>query len=86
MPEGPCVFGHHHPSLKAGGLSAPCFLLGERTIALPAFSPNAAGLDVGSARLPKALRREPLRCVAGLGGTLLDFGPMDELIEKLRAS
>ncbi len=52
---------------------------GERTIALPAFSPNAAGLDIGSARLPKALRREPLRCVASLEELILDFGPVDAL-------
>ncbi len=85
LPKGPCVFGHHHPALKAGGLSAPCFLVGERTIVLPAFSTNAAGLDVAGKTLPNALNREPLRCIAGLGGTLLDFGPMDELVAKLRS-
>ncbi len=83
LPEGPCIFGHHHPALKADGLVAPCFLMGARTLALPAFSPNAAGLDVTSGRLPESLRREPLRCVAGLGGELLDFGPLASLVVKL---
>ena len=84
LPEGPCLFGHHHPALKATGLVAPCFLIGERTIALPAFSPNAAGFDVSSGWLPEPLRREPLRCVAGAGGELLDFGPLRELVSRLR--
>ncbi|RUL88773.1 metallophosphoesterase [Tautonia sociabilis] len=74
------VFGHHHPSLRAGGISAPCFLFDDRTLALPAFSPNAAGLDVGTAPLPPAFLGKPLRCVAGAGGEeLLDFGPLDLL-------
>ncbi len=77
------VFGHHHPSLKAGGLSAPCFLIGPKTIALPAFSPNAAGLDILSGGLPEALKRERLRCVASSGDELLDFGPWHELAAKL---
>lgn len=85
LPGGKCIFGHHHPALKADGLSAPCFLVGAETIALPAFSANAAGLDVCAGRLPEALRREPLRCVAGLGGALLDFGPLDQLAAKLVA-
>jgi uncharacterized protein len=83
MPDGPSLFGHHHPALKAGGLIAPCFLVGMRTIALPAFSPNAAGLDVTTGSLPDVLRREPLRCVAGLGGELLDFGPVADLARRL---
>ena len=86
LPDGPCMFGHHHPALKAGGLVAACFLVGRRSIALPAFSPNAAGLDVISGRLPDALRREPLRCVAALGGELLDFGPLSVLAAKIAGS
>ena len=85
LPDGPSIFGHHHPALKAGGLVAPCFLIGVRTIALPAFSPNAAGLDVSTGPLPQPLRREPLRCWAGLGGELLDFGLIAGLAEKLAA-
>jgi putative SbcD/Mre11-related phosphoesterase len=83
IPGDRIVFGHHHPTLKAAGRSAPCFLFDDRTIALPAFSANAAGLDVGTAPLPKALRAETLRCVAGTGLELLDFGPLSELRGRL---
>lgn len=79
LADGRVIFGHHHPAMRAEGLSAPSFLIGAETIALPAFSPNAAGLDVRSRRLPATFRREPLRCVAGLGAELLDFGPLKEL-------
>jgi metallophosphoesterase superfamily enzyme len=78
------IFGHHHPVLRAGRVSAPCFLVGPATIALPAFSPNAAGLDVTSAVLPDLLRVGPPRCVAGLGDELLDFGPLPALAQRLR--
>ncbi|WP_152052973.1 metallophosphoesterase [Tautonia marina] len=83
IPGDRIVFGHHHPTLKAAGRSAPCFLFDDRTIALPAFSANAAGLDVGSAPLPRALQAGTLRCVAGTGSELLDFGPLAELRARL---
>jgi metallophosphoesterase superfamily enzyme len=73
--HGPRVmFGHHHPVLKVSGTMAPCFLVGPTTIVLPAFSHNAAGLDVGSTAFARALGREPLRCWASTGEELLDFG------------
>ena len=78
------IFGHHHPVLRVGGVAAPCFLVTPTSIALPAFSPNAAGLDVASAALPGPLRAGPPRCVAGLGEELLDFGPLPALIATLR--
>lgn len=80
------VFGHFHPVLRAGGVTAPCFLVGPATIALPAFSANAAGWNVLSGRLPAILRGRPLRCVAGAGAELLDFGPLDELAGRMAAS
>jgi putative SbcD/Mre11-related phosphoesterase len=79
LPEDACVFGHHHPALKANGVVAPCFLAGEKTLVLPAFSPNAAGLDVCTEPLPKPLRREALTCVAALDGEILNFGPLADL-------
>ncbi len=42
------MIGHHHPMLRVGGVVAPSFLVGPRLIALPAFSLNAAGLNVAS--------------------------------------
>jgi hypothetical protein len=70
------IFGHHHPVLRAAGTTAPCFLVGPTTIVLPAFSRNAAGLPVSKRRLPRALRRGPLRCWVSTGEELLDFGPV----------
>jgi putative SbcD/Mre11-related phosphoesterase len=78
------ISGHHHPVLKAEGLTAPCFLIGPSTIVLPAFTPNAAGLPVGSAGTPKRWLVDNLRCVAGLDDELLDFGPLPELVAALR--
>ena len=62
---------------------APCFLVGAGRIILPAFSDNAAGLDVASARLPDGWLRSSLRCLASTGGDLLDFGPLKTLHARL---
>ena len=83
---GKSISGHHHPVLRADGLTAPCFLVGPSTIVLPAFTPNAAGLPVGSIGTPGRWLRDKLRCVAGLGGELLDFGPLPDLVATLRGA
>ncbi|HEV3163268.1 MAG TPA: metallophosphoesterase [Isosphaeraceae bacterium] len=69
------ILGHHHPVLRAGGLTAPCFLVGPATIVLPAFSKNAAGQAAAKLRLPADVRGTPLHLVASTGAELLDFGP-----------
>jgi uncharacterized protein len=82
---GRAIFGHYHPTLRAQGLSAPCFLIDESTIVLPAFSSNAAGVSLTG--LDRSLTTErpsgPLRCVASSGDTLLDFGPVPALLRAL---
>ncbi len=78
------ISGHHHPVLRADGVNAPCFLVGPESIVLPAFTPNAAGLPVGSAGTPGGWMDDRIRCVAGLGGELLDFGPLPGLVATLR--
>jgi uncharacterized protein len=78
------ISGHHHPVLRAGGVCAPCFLAGPRMIVLPAFSDNAAGWNIAAGPLPPGWRDEPLRCVAGSGGELFDFGPLPDLRSRLR--
>jgi putative SbcD/Mre11-related phosphoesterase len=78
------ISGHHHPVLRADGLTAPCFLVGPGMIVLPAFTPNAAGLPVGSPGTPSRWLSANLRCVAGLGDELLDFGPLPDLVATLR--
>jgi len=77
------ITGHVHPVLRASGLTAPCFLVGPNRIVLPAFSRNAAGWNVVSAVLPSAWRTEPLRCIAGVGTEILDFGPVSLLSRAL---
>ena len=73
------VTGHLHPVLRAGGISAPCFLIGTETIVLPAFSPNAAG--VGLNGLPTAFLAGELHCIASSGEELLDFGLASTLVQ-----
>ena len=80
---GRSISGHHHPVLRAGGVTAPCFVVGPDRIVLPAFTPNAAGLPVGSPGMPHEWLRVEHRCVAGLGGELLDFGPLAPLIARI---
>lgn len=78
------ISGHIHPVLRAGGITAPCFLLGLHTIILPAFSPNAAGWNVAAGSVPELPRpAEPLRCVASAGPALLDFGLISSLAGRL---
>ncbi len=77
------ISGHHHPVLRSGSVTAPCFLVGPNQIVLPAFTPNAAGLPVATEGNPAEWFEQNLRCVAGLDGTLLDFGPVQSLLGRL---
>jgi putative SbcD/Mre11-related phosphoesterase len=78
------ISGHHHPALRAGGTSSPCFLVGPSAIVLPAFSSNAAGWNVAAGR-PAGFRFDPkaLRCLAPAGADWLDFGTLAELAARL---
>ena len=77
------ISGHHHPVLRADGLTAPCFVVAPDRIVLPAFTPNAAGMPVGTPGMPADWLRDGTRVVAGLGGELLDFGPLRPLVRRL---
>ena len=77
------ITGHHHPVLRVAAHPAPCFLVGANRIILPAFSANAAGLDVSRARWPSSWRRHHLRCLVSTGTELLDFGPLETLSARL---
>jgi putative SbcD/Mre11-related phosphoesterase len=82
------ISGHHHPMIRGRGVSAPCFLVGESAIILPAFSPNAAGLAVGrlARRLLADSRGVPHRCVASAGGELVDLGPVPWLVRTMQGA
>jgi len=80
------VTGHLHPLLRAPGVNAPCYLVGPSAIVLPAFSGNAAGVELALLGPSVTAVDRPggaFRCVAAAGGTLLDFGPVSDLIRAL---
>jgi uncharacterized protein len=66
------MFGHHHPVMRLAGVSARCFVVGERMAILPAFSDNAAGFDIRK-NWPAELRPSDARCLVCAGSSLLDF-------------
>lgn len=80
------MFGHYHPTFRAFGVNTRCFLVGPDTIALPAFSPNAAGLNVAAANVPGPFRGRELRCVVATGESILDFGRVEDLAARLGRS
>lgn len=52
---GTLIIGHEHPSLQlrdeiGASIKRPCFLISERVIVLPAFSPLATGTNAASMR------------------------------------
>lgn len=70
------ISGHLHPIVRVDGQAAPCFLAGPGRIVLPAFSANAAGLDVLTGPVPPEWLDPDLRCLASTGAEVLDFGPL----------
>jgi putative SbcD/Mre11-related phosphoesterase len=79
------IVGHGHPVLRAGGLSAPCFLVSARKIVLPAFTANAAGCNVAGSpeSLPDGWRDRALRCLVACDSQWLDFGRVVQLRRRL---
>ena len=67
LPAGRVVCGHLHPAVRLAGQTRPCYLVGERRIVLPAFSPDARG---AAAAPGKRFRR-----LVPVGSEVLDFGP-----------
>jgi putative SbcD/Mre11-related phosphoesterase len=71
-PDGPVVQGHEHPCVRyANRVSAPCFLYTAGHLVLPAYSPDAAGVNVVGVR-----RWRDYRCGVIVGDRVLDFGPV----------
>jgi putative SbcD/Mre11-related phosphoesterase len=73
------ISGHFHPVVRVAGTGAPCFLAGPGRIVLPAFSSNAAGCNVVTARVPPEWLDRSLRCIVTTGIELLDLGPLPQL-------
>jgi putative SbcD/Mre11-related phosphoesterase len=80
-PLGPgrLVFGHFHPCLRWGRrIAAPCYLVGDRHLVLPAFSADAAGVNVLGDR-----RWHAYRCYPVAGARVLDFGEVGSLRRRV---
>lgn len=82
LPRGKLVLGHFHPCLRwPGGPAAPCYLWKTGRMVLPAFSPDAAGVNVWRDR-----RWRSYRCGALAGDEVLDFGLVGLLPQRLAQS
>ncbi len=75
LPEGPAVQGHEHPWFRwRGRLSGPCYLVGPTRLVVPAYSDDAAGVNVRGDR-----RWRDFRCLVIAGEEVLDFGELRSL-------
>lgn len=75
LPGGKLVLGHWHPCLRLGNrVTAPCYLIGPERIVLPAFSLDAAGVNV----LGQPAWRT-YACHVITGDEVLNFGPVSRL-------
>jgi putative SbcD/Mre11-related phosphoesterase len=80
LPRGRVILGHVHPCFRMSGRgSYPCYLVRESRIILPAFSRDAAGVNVLG---------DPtwcsFHCHVPVGDRVLDFGEVGELRKQLR--
>ena len=81
LPGGALVHGHEHPWVRwTEHLSAPCYLVGVERLVLPAFSADAAGVNVLGAQ-----RWRAYRCCVIAGDRVLDFGAVGGLRRRVRA-
>jgi metallophosphoesterase superfamily enzyme len=79
LPSGPVVQGHLHPGLRAtpGRPCVPCFLVRAGHVVLPAYSPDAAGVDAR-----RSARWQGYRCLAIAGDGVIDVGEIDAVKTK----
>jgi metallophosphoesterase superfamily enzyme len=71
-PQGSVAQGHEHPCVRwRRGPAAPCYLVGAARLVLPAYSPDAAGVNVVGVR-----RWRNFRCCVIAADEVLDFGPV----------
>lgn len=74
------VQGHLHPCLRWGRITAPCYLANEDHLILPAFSLDAAGVNV-----LHDPRWQAYRCFAIAENKVMDFGEV-KACRRLRLS
>lgn len=79
LPGGAVIQGHVHPCLRwGGGMTAPCFLVGPGRLVLPAFSADAAGVNILGDR-----RWRDFHCGAIAGPDVLNLGRVGMLRRKM---
>ena len=75
------IQGHLHPSVRAEGMSFPCFLASSKRIVLPAFSRDAAGWNVAPRLVPSCARERGVvpnsACVAACDDGWVELGWID---------
>jgi putative SbcD/Mre11-related phosphoesterase len=69
LPETPAVFGHFHPCIMYRGRKVPCYLFAADRLVLPAYSLDAAGVNVSSNR-----RWRGFSCLAIVDGKVINCG------------
>jgi metallophosphoesterase superfamily enzyme len=75
LPSEPLVQGHEHPCVRwQRGPAAPCYLVGADRLVLPAYSADAAGVNVRGSR-----RFREFRCCVIAADEVLDFGIVGRL-------
>ena len=81
LPDEAVVQGHEHPCVRWGPrLGGPCYLVSENRLILPAFSRDAAGVNIlGQARW------QAFRCCVIAGEKVLDFGDVKALKNASRS-
>ncbi len=69
--HGPELVGHHHPKAsiptRAGTVTRPCFVVGDRRLMLPALGAFTGGLDVAARRSPACFPRGGRAFLLGQG-------------------
>ncbi len=78
LPDQPCIQGHEHPRLRWREASGPCYLFQKQRLILPAYSADAAGVNV-----LHEPRWQDMRVAAIAGERVLDFGRLAELRRRL---
>jgi len=80
LPDANVVYGHVHPWVRWSSLlSGPCYLVAPARIVLPAFSTDAAGVNVVPGR-----KWGDHRCCVIAGDEVLDFGELRALRKRMR--
>jgi uncharacterized protein len=81
LPVGKVVQGHIHPVLRwSRHVAGPCYLVGSDRLILPAFSPDAAGIDVANDP-----RWRDYRCCVIAEDRVVDLGELRELPARGKA-